>query len=78
MKNPCKKILACLSLLFVKASHKRKAGRLGAILGYLLHLLLCDGRLTLELMITEGNKHKRQSRVDSAFALLKLSIRFTS
>jgi hypothetical protein len=27
-----------------------------------------------ELMITEGNKQKRQSRIDPAFALLKLNI----
>jgi hypothetical protein len=34
-----------------------------------LHFLLCMGRLTLELMITEGNKQKRQNHDDPAFAL---------
>jgi hypothetical protein len=28
-----------------------------------LHLLFCNGRFILELMITEGNKQKRQSRM---------------
>jgi hypothetical protein len=59
-------MLACLSLLFVKTSHKRNDGRLRAILGYLLHLL-CNGKLILELMITEGNKQKGRAIFDSAY-----------
>ena len=33
----------------------------------MLHLLLCNGRLALESMITEGNKQKRQSQMTLPF-----------
>jgi len=39
-----------------------------------LHLQTWSGKLLLELMITEGNKQKRQSRIDPAFALWQLNI----
>jgi hypothetical protein len=39
-----------------------------------LHLLVCNSRLTWELMITEGNKQKRQSQFDPAFSLLQLNM----
>jgi len=33
----------------------------------LLHLLHCNGRLTLKLMITEGNKQERQNQMTLPF-----------
>jgi hypothetical protein len=39
-----------------------------------LHLQTWSGKLLLELMITKGNKQKRQSRIDPAFALWQLNI----
>ena len=40
-KNPCKKMLDCLSLLFFKISHKRNDWRLGDIFGYLFRFEIC-------------------------------------
>jgi hypothetical protein len=50
-----------------------KEGRGGKV-GCMFHLLLCNSELISELMITEGNKQKRQSRIDPAFFLLKLQL----
>jgi hypothetical protein len=41
--------------------------------GWLVHLLLCNGRLISELMITEGNKQKGRT-FDPAFSLIELNI----
>ena len=39
-----------------------------------LHLLLCDGKLIMAMMITEGKKQKRQSQINPAFSGLWLNI----
>jgi hypothetical protein len=39
----------------------------GGKVGCRFHLLLCNSELISELMITEGNKQKRQSLYDPAF-----------